>query len=574
TDQGQPVAGNAYWQGKLLHIPGVTSETFLETSAGEQITKSNFRVSGCIENPDGQQGIVVAGPNGLTYTFNQIKSYYNGKPALKDPIVRTRLLMVTRIEDRFGNHVDYAYTDGNLTGISASDGRAISIVYSTGLVTASANGREWKYHAPIDGAYDLRVTLPDNASTWEYDNVDVTGFQRFPVGGYNQRFQMGYGLTPYVPGCGVTNDQYVVTIKAPTGLVSTYTFKDTIHYRSDVEPELYQDGFIDYWLSRTLNCTISRALVAKSIAGPGIPTSNWTYQYSSNKGTYSDSTALNDFLTGPFDLPTPAQGGYPEPITAGTAVDYRSTTVTGPERKVVFYIDRKFHSITENRVVAQDTLNASGTVLLKRTLSEFEQDEEFLGNHWYMCPCDGIYPPVNFKQLSYRIHQTKSVEKRYLSGGIDTYTTTSSAFDDYGFALQSTESNTGSGNTRSIARSYLHDTGNGLIGLPLKEVVDGTIVSENHYNTLGQKDWTKVFGKLKSIFTYDNSASVASGQRGTIKTVKDGNNNVTTFSNWKRGIPQTLQYADGESRSGVVDDNGWVVALTDENGYTRAYTYD
>src|SRR5690606_38001933 len=28
TDQGQPVAGNAYWQGKLLHIPGVTSETF------------------------------------------------------------------------------------------------------------------------------------------------------------------------------------------------------------------------------------------------------------------------------------------------------------------------------------------------------------------------------------------------------------------------------------------------------------------------------------------------------------------------------------------------------------------
>src|SRR3546814_5842654 len=89
TDQGDAVAGNAYWQGKLLHIPGVTSETFLTTPDGEQVTKSNFRISSCLENPDGQQGIVVEGPNGLTYTLNQIKSYYNGKEALKDPIVRT-----------------------------------------------------------------------------------------------------------------------------------------------------------------------------------------------------------------------------------------------------------------------------------------------------------------------------------------------------------------------------------------------------------------------------------------------------------------------------------------------------
>src|SRR3546814_11938205 len=82
-------------------MPGVTSETVLTTPDGEQVTKSNFRISSCLENPDGQQGIVVAGPNGLTYTFNQIKSYYNGKAALKDPIVRTRMLMVKkRSEER------------------------------------------------------------------------------------------------------------------------------------------------------------------------------------------------------------------------------------------------------------------------------------------------------------------------------------------------------------------------------------------------------------------------------------------------------------------------------------------
>src|SRR3546814_4497758 len=102
-------------------MPGVTSETVLTTPDGEQVTKSNFRISSCLENPDGQQGIVVAGPNGLTYTFNQIKSYYNGKAALTDPIVRTRLLMVTKIQDRFGNHVDYTYANGQLDKIIPSD---------------------------------------------------------------------------------------------------------------------------------------------------------------------------------------------------------------------------------------------------------------------------------------------------------------------------------------------------------------------------------------------------------------------------------------------------------------------
>src|SRR5690606_35609774 len=73
-NHGQPVSASSFWQGKLLHIPGVTSETFLDNS-GAQVTKSNFRVVSCITNPDGEEGIVVAGPNGLTYIFNQVKDY-------------------------------------------------------------------------------------------------------------------------------------------------------------------------------------------------------------------------------------------------------------------------------------------------------------------------------------------------------------------------------------------------------------------------------------------------------------------------------------------------------------------
>ncbi|KRA21044.1 hypothetical protein ASD69_07070 [Lysobacter sp. Root604] len=69
---------------------------------------------------------------------------------------------------------------------------------------------------------------------------------------------------------------------------------------------------------------------------------------------------------------------------------------------------------------------------------------------------------------------------------------------------------------------------------------------------------------------------------GTVATVKDGNNNVITLSNWKRGIPQTIQHPatpespSGSTESAVVNDSGWITSVTDENGagYTTNYGYD
>ena len=77
---------------------------------------------------------------------------------------------------------------------------------------------------------------------------------------------------------------------------------------------------------------------------------------------------------------------------------------------------------------------------------------------------------------------------------------------------------------------------------------------------------TYAFGKLQSSMTYNPD--------GTLATLRDGRNNATTFSNWKRGIPQTIRYADGTSRSAVVNDSGWITSVTDENGYATGYAYD
>lgn len=91
---------------------------------------------------------------------------------------------------------------------------------------------------------------------------------------------------------------------------------------------------------------------------------------------------------------------------------------------------------------------------------------------------------------------------------------------------------------------------------------------------------SKQFDQTIQTLAYDTSALVASGQRGTLKSVADGNGKVTTLTNWKRGIPQSIKYpatpetSTGATRSAVVNDHGWITSVTDEVGFTTGYGYD
>src|SRR5690606_39324 len=124
-----------YWEGKQLHIPQKTTEKFLEAIQDDdtvrQVTKSNYYVDDCFSISSAAEGLIVKGPDGTTYTFGHVKSYYTGAapPNSRSPLTTfTRLIMVTQIEDRFGNTVDYNYNaQGDLSSIVGSDGRRIDI---------------------------------------------------------------------------------------------------------------------------------------------------------------------------------------------------------------------------------------------------------------------------------------------------------------------------------------------------------------------------------------------------------------------------------------------------------------
>jgi RHS repeat-associated protein len=105
------------------------------------------------------------------------------------------------------------------------------------------------------------------------------------------------------------------------------------------------------------------------------------------------------------------------------------------------------------------------------------------------------------------------------------------------------------------------------VSIPASTACDGDVVSATTYHaTTALPLTTTRFGKLQSSMTYNAD--------GTLATVKDGRNQTTTLSNWKRGIPQTIQYADATTRSAVVNDNGWITSVTDELGYATSYGYD
>ncbi|MEN5118216.1 hypothetical protein ABE488_12930 [Luteimonas sp. TWI662] len=108
-----------------------------------------------------------------------------------------------------------------------------------------------------------------------------------------------------------------------------------------------------------------------------------------------------------------------------------------------------------------------------------------------------------------------------------------------------------------------------------------SVASETSYDA----NWAvplvmKRFGRTVQSLGYDTASSVASGQRGTIRTITDGNNKTTTVTGWKRGYPQSVAYpATPEAPSGTawsarVNDSGWVTSVTDENGFVHSYSYD
>ncbi|WP_300497781.1 hypothetical protein [Marinobacter sp.] len=148
-----------------------------------------------------------------------------------------------------------------------------------------------------------------------------------------------------------------------------------------------------------------------------------------------------------------------------------------------------------------------------------------------------------------------------------------SGFDAYGKPQTIVETSNNSGTAdRTRNRTYSHSASNWILGLLTQEIIDypnGAPVTQwiidRAYDPAGNMLAEDKSGVL-TTYTYTSEGDIAS--------VTDANNHRTSFSNYYRGAPQTINRPEGVTETRVVNADGTLSSSTDGRGITTFYTWD
>jgi RHS repeat-associated protein len=121
--------------------------------------------------------------------------------------------------------------------------------------------------------------------------------------------------------------------------------------------------------------------------------------------------------------------------------------------------------------------------------------------------------------------------------------------------------------TKTETIEYHDDTTLWVLGQVKRTTTDGVETSRVDTYWKGRPVKIYAFGKFQKTIGYYNSS-------GNISHIVDGNNNLTAFFSWRRGIPQTIHHADGTIQYAAVSDAGLITSTTDQNGFVTSYDYD
>ncbi len=182
----------------------------------------------------------------------------------------------------------------------------------------------------------------------------------------------------------------------------------------------------------------------------------------------------------------------------------------------------------------------------------------------------GTLPCYNCDRSDETYAPTKSVE---ITEDGTSFSTLINNYDDFSRPVSIGKSSS-LGFSRTDISEYHDDLNQWVLGQIKRQYNANTsfVMSRTDYNAQALPWKIYKFGKLHQTLTYYAD--------GTLATVMDGRNNTITISGWKRGIPQLIQHPatpeapSGSTESAMVDDNGWITSITDENDSTHGYGYD
>jgi RHS repeat-associated protein len=569
-NQGGVFSSAEYWQGNYLYVPEVGEQQMLardpantavpSPASSYPVVTPKFWAMSCLPSLANDasptktlgEGFLAISPDGTQYRFDQMVSYAtstitkpigSGGALLAKGVAGVRVispmaainyflsrkevrLLPTLITDRFGNWVRYNYdatNQANVNSITSSDGRTITLTYGLAgdprAVTSVSDGtRTWTYgyhlDTPTSAALDT-VSLPD-ASQWQL--TSAANLMREPA--FSGSSGCGYAF-----GTGGTLSASMVH---PSGATGSFTLTLSTHGRSRVEKSCSPDNSRD--LRPLYFYTYS--LTNKTLSGAGLSSLAWNYVYGPANASYSTCT---------------------------TCATSKTVTVTNPSGQVNRYVYGNQYRLSEGRMEQLDE-GWNGSAALRST------------TYHYRAPGAGPYPALQgLGGESYSdgesLAQLMPMDQRSITQQGSSFTWGATVFDT--FARPTTVSRSGPGASRAETTTYEDNLSKWVLG-QIKVVTEtgtGAQMVANIYDPTSANLLTASrFGKLEQTYTYWSD--------GTLNTRKDGLNQTTTLSNYKRGQAQNVSYADGKTESAVVNNLGQLSSATDANGFTTSYGYD
>ena len=550
---------NEVWQGNVIHVPGGGDRTMLGAwsntpmptdGVARKWSTSQRDAIDCIPMKSGLagEGYRVRTTSGESYFFDTAFTRFGGTlersggEGDRTKIARTRIyLMASRVEDRSGNWVQYAYNDnGHPTRIWSSDGREITLAYSGALLTSvTASGRTWSYsYGQVEGQNRLAgVTQPDG-STWSYAySSALRAWEKVNWdGNSNETCQ------EQPPARSGT---LTLSIKHPSGAMGEFKLSNGRQYRSGVHAseciKRIASSQYYYELATPFFYDVV-SLDYKKIWGPGIAKPlQWNYDYGNGyEGLWGGTGS-----------------GAMYPCTA--CKKEKQVTVSHPDGTRTVYRYGSQYALNEGRLLGSSVVDAAGKVV--RTSASIYMTEDEVKSQPFAPLYGMIYSGDEPSTAQVRPVVAQATQQDGVS-----YQTSMLSFDDLARPLRiNSSSPLGS---RTDTTQYADDRSKWILGATAKVTNEntGVVVEQMAFDGLMRPTEVRSYGLLKQVLAYSAD--------GTVTTVDDGRGNRTTLSGWKRGTPQKIQFADGNVQSAVVDDNGWVSSITDENGATTQYGYD
>lgn len=549
---GSYARASLWWYGVNLQRPDGSRDFVLKRVAGTRLPAptgpiagvSSFPlltgsgwVIGCLattSNSEPGEGFLAVDPEGNKYWLDHISfrdhfSFHSTDKETNSKVTRSRAMAwPSRVDDKFGNSVRYAYGAFGVTSIRGSDGRAVDVEWEPvsgsnplhGRITAihvlGDSGQRRTFRYQYLGADLGGVTRPDG-SAWNFE-ADAILAKPFHASRY----------------CSPDKDpepsrEARAAVTSPTGLRASYRFKAIRHGYSNAPDRCTDHGASTNW-----------SLVEVSYSGPAV----------SFAKTFSYEFARR----------------FKSQCAAGCEQIKRSY-VNNPDGSVEVYgFNNLYEGIADGVLEWKETRAADASVL-RRDVYRYRYGDSAgpyqLGETKISF---GNNRNDRFNENLERYERKRVLESVVTSFGGNTYTTQINAFDTYGRQLD--KSSTGPTATRRDLVVYHDDLSSWVRGQVARttNVETGAEESTILFGPLGTAIGKKAFGQVVLDYSYD--------ARGNIEASVDARGNVTLFDAWKRGVPQKTTYADGAVESVSVNGFGQIVALTDANGSTSRYAYD